>query len=202
MNIRGYAHHALAAAVAVATAACATPAPVSQLAAATAQNTSMLQSRLSAFTASQSTIADSRIRNLVQLQQAGMEAEARRDRNLAFEREVGLTGPIDLYEKLRSRAVDSARQQTEASTAIAAARKSLEDKQKAVEAPIAALQDTAKNLLSASDALSFKDHVELTFKFLSEVVDSAKKAQADAAQASVKGDQAATDAVKSSAATQ
>ncbi|HZO43003.1 MAG TPA: hypothetical protein VFE97_27550 [Methylomirabilota bacterium] len=173
--------------------ACTTT-PVNQLAAATARNTSLLQTQLSTFVARQRLIADSRIANLSFVQQSAALAELRRDRDIAVEREVGLTDPLDLYKKLHDRAVESARQQAETQAAIAAARKSLEEKQKAVEVPTTALQDTAKSLLVVSEDLSFEGHVEFLYKFFSEVGKDVQKAQADAEKAKKSGDQKAKDA--------
>lgn len=182
--------------VMVVTTACSTPAPVNHLAAETARNTSLLQTQLSTFVADQRLITNSRIANLAFLQQSVALAELRRDRDVAIEREVGQTEPLDLYKKLHDRAVDSARRWAETQSAIAAARTSLDDKQKLVDVPTTALQDTAKGLIVVSENLSFEDHAEFLYKFFSEVGKDVQKAQADAKSAKKSGEQNATDATK------
>jgi hypothetical protein len=177
--------------------ACATPKPVTDLAAVTAQNAATLESQLSALARQQQAISESRINVLSRLHRETVEAQALRDRNVAFERAEGLTAPIGLYEDLRGDADASAKVYFERKAALAAVRQALEERQKAVKAPTAALQDTSKTLLAISAALSFKEHVKMLFGFFSEVANDVKKAREDAKQAEKQGDAKAKEAEKS-----
>jgi len=167
---------------------------VANLARETARNTTLLQTQLSGFAAQQRTVTESRIANLMRLQRDAADAEGRRARNAAIDRSAGLADEVDLYEALRQRAIDSAREHGDAEAALADARKALEGRVKTIEVRSGALQDTTKSLLSISKSLSFKQYAALLFKFGSEVADDVKKAQADAKKANATADKKSGDA--------
>lgn len=186
-----------AAGMAATLAACATPRAVTDLAATTGRNVTLLQGNLSAFTRQQQAISETRIAIVSRLSRETVTAEAQRDRRVEFEREAGAGAPADLSERWRRQTEDSAKQYQAQKDSLAAARKALEEKQKAVQAPTGALQDTSKTLLALSKALTFKEHLGFLAAFFSEAGADVKKAQADAKKAKDKGDDKAKKAEES-----
>jgi DNA gyrase/topoisomerase IV subunit A len=177
--------------------ACTTARPATELAAVTAQNAASLESQLSALTRQQQAISESRIAVLSRLHRETVEAEAARDRNIAFERAEGLTQSSALYEELRKDADASAKAFAEREAALAAARRALEERQKTVKAPTTALQDTSNALLAISEELPFDEHVKMLFSFFSDVARGVQKARNDAKEAEKQGDAKAKEAEKS-----
>jgi hypothetical protein len=177
--------------------ACASSKPVNALAETTGRNAALLEAQLSSLARQQQAISESRIAVVSRLHRATVEAEALADRLHSFEREAGLGAPIDLSQRWRLNTEKSASQYAARQESLAAARKQLTDKQEAVQAPTAALQDTAKSLLAASEELTFKEQVTFLFGFASEVGTDIRKAQDDAKNAKASGDAKAKEAEKS-----
>lgn len=177
--------------------ACASSRPVNALAATTGRNAALLEAQLSSLARQHQAIFESRIAVVSRLHRATVEAEALADRLHSFEREAGRGAPIDLSERWRLQTEESARQHAARQESLATAQKQLRDKQKAVQAPTTALQDTGKSLLAVSEELTFKEHVSFLFGFASEVGADVKKAQDDAKKAKARGDAKAKEAEKS-----
>jgi uncharacterized membrane protein YccC len=177
--------------------ACATQRAATELAATTGRNTTLLEGNLSALVRQQRAISETRIAIVSRLHRETVLAEALRDRLVAFERAENLGDPADLSERWRRQTEESARQYVAQKESLAAARKVLEEKQKAVQAPIGPLQDTSKALVALSRELTFKEHVAFLFTFFSEAGADVKKAQDDAKKAQEAGDDKAKKAEKS-----
>lgn len=177
--------------------ACTSSKSVNELAAVTGRNAALLEGHLSSLVRQQQAIADSRIAVVSRLHRETVEAEAAVERRQAVERETGLGAPIELSDRWRLQTEESARQYGARQESLAAARKQLTDKQKAVQAPTAALQDAGKSLVAASEELTFREHVSFLFGFASEVGADVKKAQDDAKKAKAEADAKAEAAEQS-----